>query len=120
MAQGRNIFSSFEGVRHLLIDLFVFILLKSKCSVNVITFVFFKINNKPALLVACASAYLQAPRDQLQQQEISASSCQKEHPRLTGGSKSYMEQRLNGRLHCPQVDVAITVERHYNNEQEDR
>lgn len=31
-----------------------------------------------------------------------------------------MEQCLNGCLHCPKVDVAITVERHYNNENKDK
>lgn len=58
----------------------------------------------------CPMTYLQTPRDQLQQQEVSVSCCQKQQPRLTGGSKSDTEQGLNGCLHCTQVDVAITIE----------
>lgn len=63
--------------------------------------------------------YLQSPGDQLQQQEVSAPGCQKQQPCLTGGSKMHMEHRLNGRLHCLQVDVAISIERNYNNEKGD-
>ena len=54
--------------------------------------------------------YLQKARDQFQQQEVSSTCCQKKQPCLTGGSKSDMEQVLNGCLHSSQVDVAVTVE----------
>lgn len=61
--------------------------------------------------------YLQVARDQLQQQEVSASHSQKEQPRLAGGSKTHVERRVNRCLRGPQVDVAISIEGNFSNRQ---
>lgn len=70
-----------------------------------------------ATVLKCASANLQAPREELQQQEVSASSGQEQHASRTGGAETHVKQSLIGRLPRPQVDVSIPVEWDYNNEQ---
>lgn len=67
-------------------------------------------SNRWAIILTGALEYLQAPSDNLQQQEVLLSSCQKQKSCLTECSKTNMEHCLNGGLHGLQVNVTITVE----------
>lgn len=122
LAQGTNIFSCSEGERRLWepwdrtdSESFVSMLLKSNSSFPApcLPWCFPPLDaGYPCQSLSAVlrfSLYLHVSRDQLQQQEVSASAGQKQKPRLSWGSKTYTEQRLNGRLHCPQVDVAISI-----------